>query len=141
MAVGEVRYAFFAVSSMSYNMFLDDIRMPSDVGLHDPLFRIARSMDEALDMIQIRGWPQFVSFDHDLGMKVQEAPNFESTILVATEEEAPTGYDFAKWLCERDQDTPWMKEVNFKWNVHSANPVGAANIEGYLKWYTERFVR
>lgn len=43
-----------------------------------------------------------------------------------------TGYDTAKWLVEK-----WLDGENNKMlvTVHSANPIGAANIMGYINNY------
>ena len=101
---------------MSYKMYIDDIRIPKVEG-----YVVVRSFEEAVNFIQQQGFPSFVSFDHDLGMDQTESS------------ELPTGYDFAKWLCEKDMDKPFMQ--NFDYFVHSANPVGKANIEGYLDNY------
>jgi len=43
-------------------------------------------------------------------------------------------FDFAKWLIERDMDVSDMP-ADFSFNVHSANPVGSANIQGLLDSY------
>jgi hypothetical protein len=46
------------------------------------------------------------------------------------EEGTKTGYDAAKWLVQycHSNCLPFFPE----YNVHSANPVGKANIESYL---------
>jgi hypothetical protein len=94
-----------------YKLFLDDVREPYEAD-----FVIARSFDDALKIIEEKGFPYFISFDHDLG------------------EDIPTGFDFAKWLVEQDMDFNVLP-ANFSFNVHSANPVGAENIKGYLSSY------
>lgn len=101
---------------MTYKMYIDDIRVPKVDG-----YIVVRSVQEAVDYIKENGYPVFVSFDHDLGMDAAEI------------NELPSGYDFAKWLCEQDMDNEFMQ--NFDYFVHSANPVGKANIEGYLENY------
>jgi hypothetical protein len=73
-------------------------------------------MEEAQDVISDLGWPLWISFDHDLGDNV------------------PTGYDLARWLVEQDLDGNQMPD-QFEYRVHSANPVGAANIQGLLDGY------
>lgn len=94
---------------MPYNLFLDD---------SGPGWQTCRSMAEARAMMEERGWPIVISFDHDLG-------NGE-----------PTGMEFAKWLVELDLNTGGMP-AGFAYKVHSANPVGAMNIHqpmhGYLQ--------
>lgn len=103
---------------MTYCMFVDDIRNPDwiypDLDTDDWL--VCRTMQEAQDVIADLGWPNWISFDHDLG------------------ENEPTGYDLAKWLVNQDLDTHAMP-ANFDFAVHSANPVGAANIQGLLTNY------
>ena len=98
-------------------MFLDDIRVP--IENYDI---VVRSYDEAVELVKQNGIPTFISFDHDLG--VDENENL-----------LPTGYDFAKWLVDMDMDNIYKFPENFSFHVHSANPVGKANIEGYLNNY------
>ncbi len=100
-------------------LYLDDIRTPKDIN-----FVIVRSYEEAVVFVKENGVPNYISFDHDLG--VDENNN-----------ELPSGYDFAKWLVEMDMDNIYLIPVAFEFNVHSANPVGKANIEVYLKNYLE----
>jgi hypothetical protein len=120
---------------MSYKMYLDDVRNPPD-----GTWVVCRSMAAAVEYIQEYGFPYFISFDHDLGMKLKRRE--DSVIVIASEdEEAPSGYDFVKWLCAQDQETPWMAKNKFDWNIHSANPVGAKAMHQYLVWYNERFVQ
>ena len=94
-------------------LFLDDIRNPPDCS-----WVVARSYNEAIALVEQHGFPQEVSFDHDLGLV--DCPL--------------TGFSFAKYLVNLDIDTATMPE-NFFFTVHSANPVGAANILGLLEGY------
>jgi hypothetical protein len=89
-------------------LYLDDIRTPKTKG-----WDIVRSYDEFVKWIEENGLPDKVSFDHDLG-----------------EAGTKTGYDAAKWLVHYcySNGLPFLPE----YNVHSANPVGKANIESYL---------
>ena len=89
-------------------LYLDDIRTPKTKG-----WDIVRSYDKFVKWIEENGLPDKVSFDHDLG-----------------EEGTKTGYDAAKWLVQYCYSNclPFLPE----YNVHSANPVGKANIESYL---------
>lgn len=91
-------------------MFLDDERFP--VGED---WAIVRSFAAAVECVIKHGFPVFVSFDHDLG-------------------EGPTGKAFARWLIERDLDYGDMPS-EFAYDVHSQNPVGAANIRAVLESY------
>jgi len=101
---------------MRYSMFLDDERMPPSTAAPFGHWIVVRSMSDALKTIEARGWPSFISFDHDLG------------------ENEPTGHDFAKWIVSGDID---MKQIppEFNFYVHSQNPVGAQNITSLLKNY------
>ena len=98
-------------------LYLDDIRTPK----HDYNF-IARSYEDAIEYVKSNNIPSFISFDHDLGID-----EFNELL--------PTGYDFAKWLVEMDMNDEYQIPDNFTFNVHSANPVGKANIESYLNNY------
>ena len=97
---------------MTYKLYLDDIRNPKGEG-----FVVVRSFNEAVNYVNQHGYPNYVSFDHDLG-----------------ESDAKTGYDFAKWLVSVDLVNNSMPD-DFDFNVHSANPVGAQNIIEYFKSY------
>jgi len=93
---------------MTYKLFLDDERFPAD-----NTWIIARNFSDARWYIENCGIPEVISFDHDLG---------PSRI---------TGMDFAKWFCAfiMDNDIPYN---GMQYTVHSMNPVGAANIDGYM---------
>lgn len=95
---------------MLYSLYIDDERTPKT----SREFCIVRSCDEAINFVLEHGMPMYVSFDHDLGT-------------------GASGYDFAKWLVEYmiDHNITTM----FEFNVHSANPVGSANINSYLENY------
>jgi hypothetical protein len=88
-------------------LYLDDIRIPKTEG-----WDIVRNYDEFVFWVRLHGIPDEVSFDHDLG-----------------EDTEKTGLNVAKWLGQYCIE----KNTLFpKWNVHSANPVGKANIEAYI---------
>jgi hypothetical protein len=100
-------------------LYLDDIRTPKNDD-----FIIVRSFQEAIKFVQENGIPNYISFDHDLGC--DDSDNIY-----------PSGYDFAKWLIEMDLDNLYKFPEDFKFNVHSANPIGKRNIEGILNKYLE----
>lgn len=93
-----------------YKLFIDDERFP--VG-NNKEWIIARTVDEAKNIINILGFPIFISFDHDLGHN------------------EPSGYDFVKWIVEQDQ-TYNILPTDFSFYVHSQNPIGAKNIKSLL---------
>lgn len=120
---------------MGWNLFLDDIRNPEYVA-DGRDYVIARSFDEAVKLVEAKGLPDHIAFDHDLGWDeyVPEA----SGLIVITEESgqaAKSGFDFAKWLVEKDLDFVISIPVTFSWGVHSSNPEGAKNIDGLLRGY------
>lgn len=94
-------------------MFIDDERFPPDNGKN---WFICRNMMEVKQLIRIKGFPVFCSFDHDLG------------------ENEPTGYDIVKWMVECDMNNSIIP-YEFTFYVHSQNPVGAKNIREYLNNY------
>ena len=98
-------------------IFIDDLRP-----LPDDSYILLRSYDEAVNYVKQNGIPSFISFDHDLG--IDENDNL-----------LPSGYDFAKWLVEMDMENLYTFPDDFSFYVHSANPVGKANIETYLNNY------
>lgn len=106
----------------SYNLFLDDVRDPAKVYPYSKrpqwmkTFVVCRSYNAAVQMVRRRGFPSFVSFDHDLG------------------ETSQSGYDFAKYLVELDLSKDTMPS-DFSYEVHSMNPVGARNIREFLDGY------
>lgn len=78
---------------------------------------LARTADEAIRIVEERGMPSFISFDHDLG-------DGKDAITVA------------HWLIARDMDGhPFPEEFDFE--VHSGNPVGRVNIRGLIENYLE----
>lgn len=96
-----------------YHMYLDDLRDPTT----NKEWCIVRSVSEAKQCIKERGFPKYISFDHDLG------------------EDVATGYDFAKWIVRQCVDGTMSLPRDFDYNVHSANPVGSANICAVLDHY------
>ena len=96
-------------------LFLDDERHPP---ADATIWRIARTVQQAITYMEENGCPPFISFDHDLG------------------ENQPTGFDLAKWMVERDLDSQGQFFADgFQYYVHSQNPVGVQNIKGLLDNY------
>lgn len=101
---------------MSYTLFLDDIRDPTWELGHDIL--IARNCSEAENHVIDFGLPLVISFDHDLGKN------------------QPVAMAFMRWLIEGDLDGIFdLNEVKTV-IIHSANPVGAANLKGLWDGYS-----
>lgn len=118
---------------MSYLLFLDDIRHPSDVLWEyfprNLPFRIARNYQEFAQMVMQHGVPQFVCFDHDLADDHYAAMLQEVAGHAANYGAVPSGYDCAKWLVEYCH----QNSVKFPdYVVHSMNPVGRERIIAYI---------
>lgn len=86
-------------------LYLDDLRPLPDG------FIGVRSYAEFVGYITKYGLPDFISFDHDLGLE-------------------ESGFDCAKWLVDYCLDHQ-QKLPDFV--VHSQNPVGKENIIGLLE--------
>jgi hypothetical protein len=127
-------------------LFLDDIRNPKDCanGLVPTNFNklywekdwfIVRNFNQFTDWILQNGLPDFISFDHDLADEHYNPAMFSSVEEYSKLEfKEKTGYDCAKWLGNYciDNDIKLPDCV-----VHSQNPVGKINIQGYLENVTK----
>ena len=92
------------MENKSIKLYLDDLRPTPDN------FHRVYDYNEFVSFITLHGLPDFISFDHDLGL-------------------GNTGYDCAKFLVEYCLDNE-ISTINF--TVHSQNPVGKENIECLL---------
>lgn len=125
-------------------LFLDDTRNPNeaitlvvmDKNLYlDNDWFIVREYREFVNWVEENGMPDYISFDHDLGLEHikfyfnnggHENPPDPSTANFKEE----SGYDAAKWLVDYCYDNGVKLP---KYQVHSANPIGRENIEAYLR--------
>jgi hypothetical protein len=98
-----------------YRMFLDDERFPATAG-----WSVARSSDQAIRMVEVRGVPAEISFDHDLGG--------EDTSMI-----------FITWLQNHLMDKGSARAFDF--SVHSQNPVGRDNIIASWEAFDRAFPR
>lgn len=124
-------------------IYLDDIRTPIDKS-----WIVARDYDEFVDKIEEFGLDniEIISLDHDLGdTAMNEYFNNVSTNYTLDYDNITekTGYDCAKWLVNHFYDLHPEALENFRSfrrssidfptvYVHSANPIGAGNIMGYI---------
>jgi hypothetical protein len=99
----------------SYKLFIDDERFPPDDG--DESWMIARSSEEAINLVKLFGLPKFISFDHDLGG--------DDTAMVFIKA-------LIEWILDLEAGGS-EEDFSFEYYVHSQNPVGARNIEGIMK--------
>jgi len=105
---------------MSYKLFLDDIRNVDIVykSMTNDDFVVVRNFYDFKKVILENGLPELISFDNDLGLD-------ENDII------AEDGYAAAKWLVYESG----LDLQNLKFNVHSANPVAAQQIQSLLDNY------
>jgi len=96
---------------------------------------VVRTHKEFIKMVEGRGVPNIVAFDHDLGD--EHYPGFDKTgkntnIINYEDFQEKTGYDSAKWLCDYCQE---HGEKFPEYIVHSWNSVGSQNIINYIENY------
>ena len=92
-------------------LYLDDLRNPPDDS-----WTVVRTVEEAKDYLQ-QGVVEVLSLDHDLG-------------TYGDSNEDRTGYEVVKWLEEEVNHRRLIPPAEFK--IHSANPVGRANMEAAI---------
>jgi hypothetical protein len=125
----------------NYNLFLDDVRKVEDVkwnvlkvGEFNPVsfpstsWEIVRNYNEFVSMVEQKGVPSIVAFDHDLGEEhyAALATDKRKHITAYDDFTEKTGYHCAKWLVDYcfQFNLNLPKEVY----VHSMNPIGATKI-------------
>lgn len=114
---------------MKYNIYLDDIRIPND-----PAWTLCKNYDEFVKTVTEIGLENIetISLDHDLGDSAMEEyfNNVSKNYILNYDNiHEKTGYDCAKWLVDLSMETG----INIpKVYTHSANPIGSANIMGYI---------
>lgn len=138
----------------TYNLFLDDVRLPSDCTLYKTSlmpwnrsmytleqWEIVRNYEEFVSIVAKKfekgEFPRKVSFDHDLA-ELQYHPGTWTESFYYHEK---TGNDAAKWFVEFCIENELLLPECY---VHSQNPVGAKRIYETLcdfdRFY-ERFSR
>ena len=122
---------------MEYNLFLDDLRMPRDAYFitHDVRYNIfawdiARSYAEFVKMIEAKGLPKLVAFDHDLADEHYDECQKPMSENHYSQLKEKTGYHAAKFLInlciDRDLDIP-------DYLIHTQNPGGGLNIKSIME--------
>jgi hypothetical protein len=119
-------------------LFLDDIRIPTD-----ERWVVVKNYDEFVAHIRMNGLENYeiISLDHDLGhtAMVEYYTNAKTNYQINYENiEEKTGLDCAKFLVAESMNTGIPIPQIF---VHSANPIGAANIMGYVNNYLKSFCK
>ena len=114
-------------------LYLDDIRIPKDSS-----WQVVKDYTEFISHIRLNGLENYelISLDHDLGEQATNEfykntqPNYTLNYDNIVNEK--TGLDCAKWLVAESM----TKKIPLpQIYVHSANPIGSANIMGYLNNY------
>lgn len=114
-------------------LYLDDIRTP----LEDD-WLVVRSYNEFVNAIRLHGLEniKLISLDHDLGPQAMDEyfknVRHNYTLNYDNIVNEKTGLDCAKFLV--NQSMNYNIPIPFV-QVHSANPVGSANIMGYINNY------
>jgi len=123
-----------------WNLFLDDFRHPYDCiaymqnkRIYSQLdWTIARNYKEFITLIEERGLPELISFDHDLAQEHYDPIMYDGvedySKLYETFEEK-TGFECAKWLVDYCMDNSLGLP---EFEIHSMNPAGGENIRQYL---------
>lgn len=89
---------------MSYKLFLDDLRIPTDIypNTINEDWVIIRNLTDFKQTVETMGVPEYISFDNDLGDSLEE------------------GKDAAKWMVFEK----WLDISDMNFIVHSANVSG-----------------
>lgn len=116
------------------SLYLDDVRTPTDKN-----WLVVRNYDEFVAEIMKNGIESFevISLDHDLGDSAMQEyfNNVQNNYTLNYENiNEKTGLDCAKWLVSHymgkyKQNDPFVFPTVY---THSANPIGSANIMGYI---------
>ncbi len=113
-------------------LYLDDVRTPTD-----EVWSVVRDYEEFVGTVTLIGLENIetISLDHDLGDSAMSEyfnnvqPNF---IIDYNNIKEKTGYDCCKWLVNHSIETGTPLPAVY---VHSANPIGAGNMMGYINNY------
>ena len=113
-------------------LYLDDIRTPTNAE-----WIVVRNYDDFVKEIKKSGLENFevISLDHDLGdsAMVEYYTNVKNNYdLDYKNILEKTGYDAAKFLVAESMNNKVPLPQIY---VHSANPIGSANIMGYINNY------
>jgi hypothetical protein len=114
------------------NIYLDDVRTPIEGE-----WLIARDYNEFVLLIKNHGLENIniISLDHDLGdtAMLEYYNNVKDNYKLDYENiKEKTGYDCCKWLVNESMDNNIPLPLIY---VHSANPIGSANMMGYINNY------
>lgn len=132
---------------MSYNLFLDDIRIPwkSMEYMHPDMqdlyctleWIVVKDYYQFIQTVEEKGLPKLVSFDHDLAdehLNIAGAgyTSWDEYYKAEEEQREMTGYDCVKWLCNYCQEN--SKRFP-EYILHTMNDVGLHNMKTYIENY------
>jgi len=105
-----------------YRLFIDDERWPTT-----PDWIIARTPLQAIQAFENYGMPYEIAFDHDLGV------SSDGTKMEVME--------FVNYLWHLAEEGKLIFPSDFKYSIHSQNPIGAENIRSkmdqLIRYYSE----
>ena len=113
-------------------LYLDDVRTPTADN-----WEVVRNYDEFVAHIKMHGLENYevISLDHDLGdTAMQEYYNNvrDNYTIDYKNIKEKTGMDCARWLVAESMNTKIPLPQIY---IHSANPIGSANMMGYINNY------
>jgi hypothetical protein len=113
-------------------LYLDDVRTPVDDD-----WIVVRNYDEFVAQIKLNGLGNFevISLDHDLGdgAMVEYYTNVKNNYMLDYNNiEEKTGMDCCRYLVSESMNEKIPLPQIY---VHSANPIGSANMMGYINNY------
>lgn len=113
-------------------LYLDDIRTPVDDD-----WIVVRNYDEFVAQLKLNGLGNFevISLDHDLGegAMVEYYTNVKNNYMLDYNNiEERTGMDCCRYLVSESMNEKIPLPQIY---VHSANPIGSANMMGYINNY------
>jgi hypothetical protein len=113
-------------------LYLDDVRTPNAED-----WIVVRNYDEFVSIIRLNGLDKFdvISLDHDLGdtAMIEYYNNVKENYIINYDNIIEkTGYDCCKFLVSEsiNKNIP-LPQIY----IHSANPIGSANMMGYINNY------
>jgi len=129
-----------------YYLFLDDVRYPEKncEYMNNKIYTdldwvIVRNYNQFVDYVTENGLPEIVTFDHDLAEPHYHESMYKDGKVYMQYLETiseKTGYECVKWMADYCID----KNLKFpKWYLHTMNPVGKQNMEGYILNFLKHF--
>lgn len=125
-----------------YNLFLDDFRNPDDgsmlycrecVDYPEMKWEIARNYDEFKTLIDEKGIPDFISYDHDLYDEHYDVSmwyGLDQYNKVAQGFKHPTGLECTQYLLDK-----LGNQYHPPYRAHTRNPAGKTRIDSLISMH------